>query len=232
MVIKGIVAYARGDVNGDRVLDNVYLTGEKTLNSPFIKNITLVIQNGTNGKVTTVPLKDNTGYNPALTLRDFSGYGFDDILIGISTGGSGGIMIYYIYSFANNKIKLLFDYNNYNNEYKYEVKYRDYYKVEVISLNNNSKYMLDISYKGNQYLNEIYDNKGRLKKPISGFVNPISGLYPVDFDGNKIYELMAFQKIAGRYNADSLGYIQNIITWEDNKFVLQSQYVAIFGTKK
>lgn len=28
-------------------------------------------------------------------------------------------------------------------------------------------------------------------------------IYPVDFDSNKVYELLAYQKIAGRYNADS-----------------------------
>ena len=36
-----IVAYASGDVNGDRIPDNVYLTGIKTPDSPFIQDITL-----------------------------------------------------------------------------------------------------------------------------------------------------------------------------------------------
>jgi len=36
-------------------------------------------------------------------------------------------------------------------------------------------------------------------------------LYPVDFDGNQVYELLAYQKIAGRYNADALGYVLNTL---------------------
>ncbi|WP_055669158.1 hypothetical protein [Desnuesiella massiliensis] len=59
-----IVSYARGDVNGDRIPDNVYLTGIKTEDSPFIQNITLVIQDGRIGWVTRIPLKENSGYNP------------------------------------------------------------------------------------------------------------------------------------------------------------------------
>ena len=67
-----------------------------------------------------------------------------------------------------------------------------------------------------------------MKSPISGFVNPLSGLYPVDFDSNSVYELLAYQKIAGKYNADSLGYVLNTLKWKDNMFILDNQYVAIF----
>ncbi|HEY8889102.1 MAG TPA: VCBS repeat-containing protein [Clostridium sp.] len=231
MIKPSIVSYASGDVNGDKIPDNVYLTGIKTPDSPFIQNITLVIQNGMTGEFTSVSLRDNAGYNPTLFLGDFTGNGVDDILIGINSGGSGGIMYYYIYSFIKNVPQLLFDFNVYNDLYKYDVTYKDNYKVEVISKNNNQKYIIDISNRGVDYLSEIYDKFGKLKSPINGFVNPIGGLYPVDFDSNKVYELLAYQKIAGRYNADSLGYVLNTLKWKDNKFVLDNQNVAIFGSQ-
>jgi len=50
-------------------------------------------------------------------------------------------------------------------------------------------------YKGAEYLNEIYDKNGKLRVPIFGFVNPLSGLYPLDYDSNKVYELLTYQKI-------------------------------------
>lgn len=224
-----VVSFARGDVTGDRVPDNVYLTGIMTPDSPFIQNITLLVQDGRSGEFTSVSLRENAGYNPTVFLGDFTGNGVDEILISITSGCSGGIMYHYIYSFVDNTAQLLFDFNVYNEQYQYEVTYQDYYKVEVVSIVNNNKYIIDISTKSSDYLNEIYDENGKLKSPITGFVNPLSGLYPVDFDINKRYELLAYQKIAGRYNADSLGYVLNTLAWSDNRFVLQNQYVAIFG---
>ncbi|MDX1772228.1 MAG: VCBS repeat-containing protein [Planococcaceae bacterium] len=224
-----VVSFARGDVTGDRVPDNIYLTGIMTPDSPFIQNITLLVQDGRSGELTSVPLRENAGYNPTVFLGDFTGNGVDDIFISIATGGSGGIMYHYIYSFVDNTAQLLFDFSVYNEQYQYEVTYQDYYKVEVVSMINNKKYIIDISTKGTEYLNDIYNENGKLKSPITGFVNPLSGLYPVDFDSNKRYELLAYQKIAGRYNADSLGYVLNTLAWLDNRFVLQNQYVAILG---
>jgi hypothetical protein len=226
-----IVAYARGDVNGDGRPDNVYLTGTRTSGSPFIENITLIIQHEITGGFTRIPLSENAGYNPTLFLGDFTGDGVSDILVSITSGGSGGIMYHYIYSFTNNKVQLIFNFNLFNEIYQYDVTYKDNYKVEVISKINNEKYIIDISTREKEYLNEIYDDNGKLKSPISGFVNPLSGLYPVDFDGNKVYELLAYQKIAGRYNADALGYVLNTLKWKDSMFVLDNQYVAIFGAQ-
>lgn len=225
-----IVSYASGDVTGDGIPDNVYLIGMKSPSSPFVTNITLVIQNGFTGKFNSIKLAENTGYDPNVFLVNFTKDRGKDILISINTGGSGGIMYHYIYSFSNSIPKLLFDFNVYNDEYNYDVIYKDNYKVEVTSKKNNLKYIIDISMKGQDYLDEIYDKNGKLKAPIIGFVNPLSGLYPVDFDFDKIYELLAYQKIAGRYNADSLGYIQNTLKWENTSFVLDNQYLAIFGS--
>lgn len=224
-----VVSFARGDVNGDGVPDNVYLTAVMTADSPFLQNITLIIQDGINGRFTRIPLKENAGYNPRLFLGDFTGDGIKDILISIDSGGSGAIMFHYIYSFKNNIPQLIFDFEEYNQEYQYTINYLDNYKVEAISHKNNEKYIIDISLKGEDYLNEIYDKNGKLINPITGFVNPISSMYPIDFDSNGVYELLAYQKIAGRYNADSLGYFLNVLAWNGNEFALDNQNVAIFG---
>lgn len=225
-----VVSFSRGDVTGDGIADNVYLTGMMTPASPFIQNITLNVQDGSSGRLISVPLHENAGYNPTIFLGDFTGNGVSDIFISITTGGSGGIMYHYIYSFLNAIPQLLFDFNVYNEHYQYKVTYQNDYKVEVVSVINNKTYIIDISTKDSDYLKEIYDENGKLKRPITGFVNPLSGLYPVDFDSNNRYELLAYQKIAGRYNADSLGYVLNTLSWLGNRFVLQNQYVAIFGS--
>jgi len=224
-----IVSSALGDVNGDGILDNIYLTGVKTIDSPFIQKITLVIQDGRTGMANCVSLKSDAGYNPTLFLGDFTGDGIKDILISIASGGSGGIMYYYIYSDVRNIPKLLFDYNVFNEAYQYQVIYKDYYKVKVINITEGINYVLDISYKDQDYLNEIYDTEGKLKAPIEGFVSPLSGLYPIDFDANGVFELLTYQRISGRFAADALGYVQTILKWNNRNFALINQYIAILG---
>lgn len=251
MQYPSIFDLVKGDVNGDGIPDKIYLTGIKNPDSPFVLNITLVIQDGRTEFQTSVPLEENAGYNPTLYLEDFTGNGIDDILISIASGGSGGIMFYYIFSFIHNIARMMFDFNVYNEQYKYSVTYKNNYKVQVISKykceedsshlpisarnnctngGNNAEYIIDISNRDSDYLNEIYDELGILKNPIEGFVDPLSGLYPIDFDSNKVYGLLAFQKISGRYHADSLGFVQNVLKWDKNKFVLENQFVAIMGT--
>ncbi|WP_134703317.1 VCBS repeat-containing protein [Ammoniphilus sp. YIM 78166] len=225
-----VVASARGDVNGDRIPDYVYLSGIKTADSPFTQNISLHVQDGKTGRTMSVALRPNVGYAPSLFLGDFTGNQVNDILVSIATGGSGAIMNHFIYSFLNNAPQLLFHSDRYNEQYKYRVTYKDYYKVEVVSERNNNMFMIDISTRDADYLNEIYDTNGKLISPIQGFVNPLSGLYPVDFDSNGVYELLAYQKIAGRYNADSLGYVLNTLKWQGNHFGLDNQQVAIWGS--
>lgn len=227
---SSIVAFAQGDVTGDGVSDNVYLTGVRTSDSPFVQQITLVVQDGSSGRVTHTRLQDNAGYNPTLFLGDFTGNKVNQILVSINSGGSGGIMYHFVYSYLNNVPKIIFNYKAYNDLYQYTVTYMDNYKVEVVSKQNKMKYIIDISSRDKEYLGEIYQSNGKLKQPISGFVNPLSGLYPVDFDGNKVYELLAYQKIAGRYNADALGYVLNTLAWNGNQFALSNQNVAIFGS--
>ncbi|NKE08116.1 VCBS repeat-containing protein [Mesobacillus selenatarsenatis] len=226
-----VVAFARGDVNGDKIPDSVYITGMKESDVSIIKNLTLVIQDGATGSLTQVPLNENIGYNPTLFLGDFTGDGVRDILITIATGGSGGTTYNYVYTFVHNNLRLLFDSDVYNQMYQYGVTYKDDYKVEVFSSLNNTKYLIDLTLREPEYLNEIYDTNGKLKSAVNGWVDPISGLYPIDFDSNKIYELLAYQKISGRYHADSLGFIQNRLKWNGSRFVLDYQDLAIFGSR-
>ncbi len=84
-------------------------------------------------------------------------------------------------------------------------------------------------YKEKEYLMEIYDENGALKEPIEGWVEPISGLYPIDFAGDDVYGLVVLQEIAGRYQSEVLGYVQNILRWNGREFITERQSVIIFG---
>lgn len=221
-----VIECLEGDVNGDGISDHVYLVGKPyEKDSPFTTNITLVIQDGKTGILSKVPLKENSGYNPGIFLGDFTGDKVNDILVSINTGGSGGYAYYYLYTVINHSPYKIFDSEDFN-KYKYDVTYLDNYEVEINSKDKN--YIINILYRGSDYLKDIYTN-GKLKQPIKGWVNPLGGLYPIDFNRDGIYNLYAVQSIAGRYNADRLGYVQTSLEWNGMEFVPYYQTLGILG---
>jgi len=229
-----VVSSAYGDVTGDGVPDHVYLTAVKPLDqgSPYWEKITIQIYSGVGNKAYSIPLDPNfnSGYNPVVFLGDFTKNGIKDILVTINSGGSGAFTFDYVYSFANFQARKLFDFNLYNQQNQYKVNYLDNFKVKVESLAAKLTYIVDISRRGADYLSAIYDANGKLKAPIQGDANGISGFYPVDMNWDGVYEIQAYQRITGLYNADSLGYIINTLQWNGKQFAIWQQWMAIFGS--
>lgn len=222
-----------GDVNGDGTIDKVFLYGNKP-DGPtgvFIDNINVVIQDGRTNKIKTIFPKFNAGYNARLFLGDFTKDKIDDIKISIDSGGSGGYGYFYIYSFKNNILREIFNFDKYNKEYKFKVDYADLYKVTVSNVMLDKLFILDISYKGYDYISQYYDENGSLKKPVQGEVLALGGLVPfVNDEKNNGFDLLALQRIIGTFNADTLGYVENLLTWDGQKFVSSRMTVSILGT--
>lgn len=222
-----------GDVNGDGVLDTVYLYGQ--VDGPpgiFADNITLGIQDGRSNKITTVHLKNNAGYNARLFLDDFNKDNVSDIMVSIDTGGSGGYGIFYIYSFRNNSLHELFSVDKYNEKYTFQVNYEDFYKVRVESPKLNVFFIIDISNKGPDYLSQYYDGNGMLKNRIMGEALALGALYPIITNNESYnYDLVALQRIIGPTNVDTLGFVENLLTWKDTQLVSNRLSVSIPATK-
>lgn len=228
-----IVSVAYGDVNGDGVIDYVFLTAVKSLDpsSPYVEGIMLNIQDGATNTVYGLSLDENgnAGYEPTLFLGDFTRDGIMDILITIDSGGSGAFTFNYVYSFVNNQAKKLFDFDQYNQQNQYSVTFLDQYKVRVHSLATNQSFLIAISDRSAEYLAQIYHEDGTLIEPVEGMADGVSGFYPVDMDRDGVYEIQAYQKISGLYHADSFGYIINTLQWDGEKFAIWQQWLAIFG---
>jgi hypothetical protein len=220
-----------GDVNGDGIIDKVYLYG----NVPegpgvFADNITLVIHDGRTQRVTTVQFQSNAGYNARLFLGDFDKDHILDILVSIDSGGSGGYGYFYMYSFKNNQLREMFNVEKYNSQYTFNVAYQDFYKVRVDSPNLQTPFIIDISQKGKDYLSQYYLENGKLKKPTKGEALALGGLYPiVKNEKNTAYDLLAYQRIIGTFNADTLGYIENHLTWKDSQFISSRLSLSVPG---
>jgi hypothetical protein len=222
----------QADVTGDGIADSVYLYGKKpNPSSPFAEQIMLVIQNGRTLQRTTVPLKNNAGYNARLFLGDFTKDSTPDILVSIDTGGSGGYGIFYLYSYQHHMLYEVLNSDSYNQLFTFLVYYQDYYKVSVQSPQLNVQFIIDISTKGYGYLLQYYDPNGKLKQAAQGEVLAIGGLFPIA-TGDKAggYDLLAIQRIIGTTNADTLGYVENLLTWDGKQLVSSRISVAIEGT--
>ncbi|MFC5652564.1 FG-GAP-like repeat-containing protein [Paenibacillus solisilvae] len=224
----------QGDVNGDGRLDQVFLVGNRPEGpvSDFADQITLVIQDGYSNRYTTVSLPNNAGYRARLFLGDFDKDQVPDILVSIDAGGSGGYGYFYMYSFKHNRLRTMFDVDLYNNEYKFNVYYEDFYKVSVSSPQLDVLFTIDISSKGPEYLSQYYNDNGRLKQPVKGEVLALGALSPiVSNEARTSYDLLAMQRIIGPINADTLGYVENLLVWSGTSFVSARLSVSILSTK-
>ncbi|GGH39342.1 VCBS repeat-containing protein [Paenibacillus segetis] len=224
----------QADINGDGILDTVFLYGNKQggASAIFADHITLVIQDGYSHQKTVVSLKNNAGYNARLFLGDFNKDHVADILVSIDSGGSGGYISAYIYSFRDNDLRELFDSEVYNRQYMFNVNYEDFYKVSVGSPQLDVLFTIDISNKGADYLSQYYNDNGKLKSPVQGEVLALGGLYPIVTDLQSMsYDLIALQRIIGTINADTLGYVENLLTWNGTTFTSSRLMVSIPPTK-
>lgn len=226
-----LLDFKQGDVTGDGMIDNVYLYGKPEGAGGFADHITLIIQDGRTQQTTTVNLQNNAGYHTSLFLGDFSGDKVEDIMISMETGGSGGYGIFYVYSFKNAILQKMFDVDLYNSEYVFRVDYENNYRVGVGSPQLIILFTIDISNKGFDYISQFYDENGKLKQPVSGEVLALGALYPiVTSPKSSRYDLLSFQRIIGTTNADTLGYVENLLTWNGNQFVSSRLSVSILGT--
>ena len=222
----------QGDVNGDGRPDQVLLVGNRPEGtvSDFADQITLVIQDGYTSRYTAVSLPNNAGYHARLFLGDFDKDHTADILVSIDSGGSGGYGFFYLYSFKNNILRMMFDVDQYNNEYKFNVSYEDFYKVSVFSPPLDVLFTIDISRKGSDYLSQYYNADGKLKQPVKGEVLALGALRPiVSNETDTSFDLLAMQRIIGPINADTLGYVENLLTWSGTRFVSSRLSVSIPG---
>ncbi|MCF6408145.1 hypothetical protein [Pseudalkalibacillus salsuginis] len=95
-------------------------------------------------------------------------------------------------------------------------------------METGNSFIIDIQYKGAEYLAGLYDQNGELKKPVGGSVNALGGLYPIDFQGKGVYDLLAYQRIIGLYNADGLGQLITYLRWKDHTFQPYNQTIQIY----
>lgn len=94
----------------------------------------------------------------------------------------------------------------------------------------NVLFILDIGNKGIDYLSQFYNSNGTLKNPVEGGVLGIGALFPINTTNtNNYFDLLAMQRIIGPTNSDTLGYVENLLSWQDIEFISNRLTVSVFG---
>ena len=126
---------------------------------------------------------------------------------------------------TDNRLVKIFDYDQFNASSQYQVTFQDSYQVRVAQINGNRTFTLDISNYREEF-SDLYDSNGRLITPTEGSVLGLGGLNPVDVDHDGILELVALQRIIGRYNAETIGYVRTTLKWSGTNFIPQQVEVV------
>lgn len=226
------IATARGDLTGDGAPENLVLSGEQSTGSAYWQNIELEITDGRTGRTARVPLAHDGGYDPQLVLGSMTARDRVDALIALETGSSGAVGLYSVVAYQNGAYQTVFDSEQYAKRMRYRVQYLDQYVVRAESENTGMAYFIDLAGKDGDYLAQLYDENGVLRQPQTGFVDPVSLLYPADVNRDGLLELVAWQKISGLYHADALGDFITTLAWNGRAFTPTTQTVGILGYSK
>ena len=226
------IATARGDLTGDGAAETLILSGEQSAGSAYWQNIELTVTDGRTGRTVRVPLAHDGGYDPQLVLGSMTARDRVDALIALETGSSGAVGLYSVVAYQNGAYQTVFDSEQYAKRMRYRVQYLDQYVVRAESENTGMAYFIDLAGKDGDYLAQLYDENGVLRQPQTGFVDPVSLLYPADVNRDGLLELVAWQKISGLYHADALGDFITTLAWNGRAFTPTTQTVGILGYSK
>jgi len=218
------------DVTGDQVDDFIYVAGsKKSPDAIYQEDITIFVVDGVTNEVTEQLLDLSGAYGSTLFIGDFNQDDVSDIYVSMSSGGSGNIHYYYIYSFKDKKPVELLDYNQINELYDWSISFTDDYQVIVNNNTINQSYQLSLVGKDSELLNKYYTSEGKVKDNLSGEVLPLGDLSPIMTpNGHESYNLLASQRIIGIATVDNLGIVQVYLTYQDGEFV---PYQIVIGSE-
>ena len=80
------------------------------------------------------------------------------------------------------------------------------------------KYSINLATRPKDYLQLAYDDEGKVLPGVEAYVDAPNALFPIKDVDNSYYELLIQQRIVGVVNADTLGIIQTLCNFLDNKF--------------
>ena len=231
--MKEIIMTKAEDVKGTKEDEIIYLIGNKEGEgkNTLYKNMEIIVADGSTGKITSIPLSNNEGYNPKLSIGSYKIKENKEILFISESSMENGSLSAEIFDFDGEKVVKIFSTDYFNNSNVFEVNYIDNYTVNIIDNRRNLLYKINLEFKGKKYLDEIYNKNGKLNKIIRGRVLPIENISLVKDILTDIIDIILIQKIVGINNSDIIGNINTLIKFNGSTFGEKDTEVSIMGER-
>lgn len=199
------------DVTGDHVADRLVIKGLKyEEDAEFLKAITLYVNTGE--KKFELPFA--SGYKPTIQFVDVNKDGVEDVFITTETGGSGGILNSFLFSFKDQNMKDL----TVPKMVPITAQFLDNYQA-MLTINGKKPLVIDLSDRKEEYEQSgIYSN-GILNEATELLVDGFSTLKPVFLIG-KGKGLMGVQLVSGVYHADGVALVESKWGYEKGEWKL------------
>lgn len=208
-----VIAESEVDVSGDGVTDNIVVKGNLLEeNEALYKNITIHISDP-NGQKQKIDLED--GFKPSLKFKDLNRDGVRDILVTVSTHGSGGVSDYYLYSTKDFQVNDL----TVPDPLVVQSQFLNGYKAKITIENNQKTHKFNLKNRSEDYEDTGLYFQGKMNEPTELMVHAYSKLEPVKVKGKKL-GLKGTQQISGAYNADVIGRIESTWLYQNGKWEL------------
>ncbi|HHY68046.1 MAG TPA: hypothetical protein GX517_12785, partial [Alicyclobacillus sp.] len=229
-----VLAELHVDVTGDDFPDTVDLTGRPLMaGSPMLGDFVLTMTHGVAGTKIILPLgpKSFVGLEPVLYPVDIPGQRGSGVLVSIGNGGSGGTRSSLLVSFAEGVAREVVPREELNAGLQAKIEYLDGFKARLTEPRTGRSVTLDLRDRKTDYLRlGIFDQNGKLLKPVSGFVDGYSVFVPVrQPDGHQVFE--GRQTLSGAYRSDGLAVLASTWALQDGKLELRDVRFLTVGPK-
>jgi hypothetical protein len=217
-----IIQKISADINGDAIKDEVALIGHRfDEKSSYYDKLSFITKDGKTKKESVVRFSKNydSGYDPQISALSFTNKKYQEIFVSAPTGGSGGIINYFVYSLKDVKGNVLFSPDSVH-ILSINGKYEDGYKVSVSVNPSNKKYELDIA-DSKKELDElkVYDN-GKYLNNAEMWINSYGLMETKDIDHDGLMELIGTQALKAKANYNTIALAKSIWKFKKGKFQL------------
>ena len=213
---KVIIDAKDGNITDKFSQDKVILTGVKKFeSSDYLADLVITINKDVSGDLIEKKIP-YAGYDLRLFLGDFNGDGVSEIMIKGLLEKSIGSYMFVVYAFKDDDLVEIYNYNRFNMMSKFDCKYLDNYRAEIISEKTKEKYIVDLSLRPRRYLDLVYDDNGKLKENSNIKVTNLRNVYAIETDEMDIYNLALTQVVVGQDNEDIISTIESIVSLTNN----------------